>query len=391
MKKRHNVALLIETSNGYARGLLEGVVRYARELHPPWSMHLVEHGRGDPPPPWLARWQGDGLIARIETPAIARAVEASGLPAVDVSAARPLPGLPWVETDDAAIARLAAEHLLERGFHRFAFLGEPSFNWSRWRRDAFVAYLAQSGLGCDVRESPSRGRGGMASDREQRSLAEWVRGLPKPVGIFACYDIKAQRLLDACRLAGVAVPDEAAVIGVDDDALLCDLCVPPLSSVIPDSRRAGYEAARLLDGMMARGDREPRAIRVPPLGVAIRQSTDVLAIDDPDLAAAVRFIREHACDGITVRDLLRRVPLTRRVLEKRFLGRLGRTPHAEILRQKVARAERLLADTDLGLAVIAQRTGFRHAEYLSVAFKRAVGVTPGTFRRRARPDLGSGG
>jgi LacI family transcriptional regulator len=373
MKKRPAVALLIETSNAYARGLLAGIVRYARERHPPWSIRLVEQGRGDPPPAWLRGWKGDGIVARIETPEIARAVKATKLPVVDVSAARHVPGVPWVETDDAAIARLAASHLLERGFRHFGFCGEPGFNWSNWRQAAFVAELKPAGFACEVfAAKPGR--------RSHESLTAWVARLPKPVGVMACYDIKAQQLLDACRDADVAVPDEVAVIGVDNDELLCELSMPPLSSVIPDSRRAGYEAACLLDAQIAGKLVPAEPVLVPPLGVATRQSTDVLAIDDRDLAQALRFIREHACDGIAVADVLRVVPLSRRAFEKRFCDRLGRTPHQEILRWKIARAEQLLTETDLSLAAVAERTGFRHAEYLSVAFKRAIGQTPGRYR-----------
>jgi LacI family transcriptional regulator len=380
MKKRPAVALLIETSNAYARGLLAGIVRYARELHPAWSIRLVEQGRGDPPPAWLRTWRGDGIVARIETPRIAEAVTETGLPVVDVSAARHVPGVPWVETDDSAIANLAATHLLERGFRHFAFCGEPGFNWSKWREVAFVRLLAEQGHDCAVFIPGTNRR----QTTEREALAAWIAGLPKPVGVMACYDIKAQQLLDACRDAGAAVPDEVAVIGVDNDELLCELSFPPLSSVIPDSRRAGYEAARLLDRLMA-GSRVPaEPVLVPPLGVATRQSTDVLAIEDRDIAQAVRFIREHACDGISVGDVLRVVPLSRRAFEKRFLDRLGRTPHQEILRLKIVRAEQLLAETDLNLASIAERTGFRHAEYLSVAFKRATGRTPGRHRAAHR-------
>lgn len=383
MKKRPAVLLLIETSNAYARGLLAGIVRYARELHPPWSIRLVEQGRGDPPPAWLRTWRGDGIVARIETPLIAEAVTATGLPVVDVSAARHVPGVPWVETDDAAITRLAAEHLLERGFRQFAYCGEPGFNWSRWREASFVRHLAERRFNCSVFQ-PHTGR---RRSSEREALAAWIAALPKPVGVMACYDIKAQQLLDACRDADVAVPDEVAVIGVDNDELLCELSFPPLSSVIPDSNRAGYEAARLLDRLMA-GERVPaEPVLVPPLGVATRQSTDVLAIEDRDIARAVRFIREHACDGINVDDVLRHVPLSRRAFEKRFLDRLGRTPHQEILRLKIFRAERLLAETDLTLAAIAERAGFRHAEYLSVAFKRVTGRTPGAYRSDHHPTV----
>jgi LacI family transcriptional regulator len=378
--RRRQVALLIETSNAYARGLLQGVVHYIRE-HEPWSFHLMEQGRGDDPPAWLENWKGDGIIARIETPRIARAVVRAALPTVDVSAARLVPELPWVETDDGQIARLAAAHLLERGFKHFAFCGDARFNWSLWREEHFRRAIADAGhtVHCFHAEPAGVAPGAQAVD-----IRRWVQALPKPVGIMACYDIRGQQLLDACRSTGLAVPGDVAVIGVDNDELLCDLASPPLSSVVPNAHRTGYEAAAVLNRLMA-GKREPaRAHLIAPLGVAARQSTDVLAVDDRDIARAVQFIREHACAGINVGDILRHVPLSRRVLEQRFQRLLGRTPREEILNVRLARVKQLLGETDLPLYLVAERTGFEHVEYLSVVFKRETGETPSGFRQAAR-------
>ncbi|MEI6467322.1 MAG: DNA-binding transcriptional regulator [Verrucomicrobiota bacterium] len=378
--RQRQVAILIETSNAYARGLLQGVVHYIRE-HRPWSFHLMEQGRGDDPPPWLAGWDGDGIIARIETPRIARAVVRTGLPAVDLSAARLVPALPWVETNDEEIARLAADHLLERGFTRFAFCGDARFNWSVWRETQFVARLRAAGHDC-VCYRPTALAGDVAA--EAGNLARWLRELPKPVGLMACYDIRGQQVLDACRSAGLAVPDEVAVIGVDNDTLLCELASPPLSSVIPNAHGAGYAAAALLDRLMAGKRVAATAHLIAPLGLAERQSTDVLAVDDREVARAVRFIREHACEGINVGDVLRTVPLSRRVLEQRFQRLLGHTPREEILHVRLNRVKQLLAETDLPLYLVAERTGFEHVEYLSVLFKRETGKTPSAFRAGAR-------
>lgn len=379
MRRRRAVALLVETSNAYARGVLGGIVAYVRG-HKPWSLYLPELGRGDTPPAWLARWRGDGIIARIETPEIARAVARTGLPVVDVSAGRHLPSVPWVETDDREIARLAVEHLLERGFRTLGYCGDPRFNWSRWREEHFARLASEAGV--QVRVYRSRGA---APDRERHELAEWARRLPKPAGVLACYDIMAQRLLDACRDARIAVPDEVAVLGVDDDPLLCDLASPPLSSVIPNTRRTGYEAAAILSRLMDGERVPPKAVLIPPLGIHTRQSTDVLALEDRDIAAAVRFVREHACDGATVADLLKAVPLSRRVLESRYRKATGRTPHQDFLRIRIERVKQLLAETDHSLERIADLAGFNHPEYMSVAFKRETGMTPGQYRRRARP------
>lgn len=386
MHRPPKVTLLVETSNAYARELLHGVRAWLRE-HGPWSIWLAEAGRGATPPAWLRDWKGDGIIARIETPAIARAVAATRLPAVDVSAARLLTDVPWLETDDRAIARTAADHLRERGFQSFGYCGDDRFNWSRWRGEAFAAQVREFGLNCSAFvERPLR-RSGEVPDGEGElvALAKWIRSLPKPAGIFACYDIRGVQVLEACRRLGVAVPDEVAVVGVDNDELLCDLADPPLSSVIPDVRRTGYEAAALLARLM-RGDKLRGEGRLfAPLGVMTRQSTDVVAVDDKHISTAVRYIREHACDGISVADVLKIAPLSRRVLETRFQKLLGRSPHAQILGVKLDRVKRLLTETDLPLAAIAERTGFAHVEYLSVAFKRNTGVTASEYRSGKRP------
>lgn len=372
--------MLIETSNAYARGLLQGVVHYIRE-HQPWSFHVMEQGRGDDPPPWLAGWKGDGIIARIETPRIARAIVRAGLPTVDLSAARLVPSAPWVETDDDKIAAFAAEHLLERGFKHFAFCGDARFNWSRWRQERFAAHVERVGHRCHVYR-PLPVSADLAA--QVASIGRWLRDLPKPIGIMACYDIRGQQVLDACRNEHLAVPSDVAVVGVDNDELLCELASPPLSSVIPNTHRTGYEAAALLDRMMRGKKVAPTAHLIAPLGLAPRQSTDVLAIDDRQIARAVQFIREHACTAINVGDVLRAVPLSRRVLEQRFQRLLGRTPREEILHVRLNRVKELLTETKLSLDEIAERVGFEHVEYLSVVFKRETGLTPSKYRADAR-------
>jgi LacI family transcriptional regulator len=380
---RKTVALLVETSNDYARGLLHGVVTYVRE-HRPWSTYLAEHGRGDAPPTWLSTWRGDGIIARIENPRIAKAVRAAALPTVDLSAANLIPSIPFVETDDAAIARTAFEHLVERGFKHFAYCGDDKYNWSKWRQNAFVQCAQQSGRECRVLSSAVGHRASDGWGDQMERLAGWLRELPKPVGIMACFDIVGRQVLEACRLIDVAVPDEAAVVGVDDDELLCELADPPLSSVSPDTQRTGYVAAELLDKLMSGKKVPPRGHLIEPLGVIVRESSDVLAIEDADVSQAVRFIRAHACEGINVQDVLgggsAQVALSRRVLESRFKKLIGRTPHEEIDRVRLNRVKELLRETDLPLAEIARRAGYEHVEYLSVVFKKKVGVPPSEYR-----------
>ncbi len=384
MKQPPNVALAIETSNRYARGLLHGICTYIRKFGP-WTIHYAEHSRGESPPEWLARWRGDGIIARIENPSIAEPVAALGLPTVDVSAARLLPDVPCVETDDEAIARVAVEHFRERGFKHLAFCNVYGFNWSKYRCDHFMRFVAAANLTCHVYRPPSVVGLPNAWQQDMADLSRWVKSLPRPVGILAGWDGCGLRLLDACRGLGIAVPDEVAVLGVDDDELLCDLAEPRLSSIITDPYRIGYEAAAQLDRLMA--GESPSALMTvfPPLGIATRQSTDGLAVEDAEIAQAVHYIRRNACQGINVSDVVEAVALSRRGLEERFKKVVGRTPHEEIVRVQLQRVKELLTETDLSVAAIAGRTGFRHVEYLSAVFKKKVGVPPSEFRVKARP------
>jgi LacI family transcriptional regulator len=387
--RRPRVALLIESSRAYGRGLLLGVAKYVRE-HGPWSVFLQERGLGDFSPDWLETWEGDGVIARVENRPMADAIEQLGVPAVDLRHLLPNLKMPSVHTDDAVVARMASEHLMERGFRHFAFCGFDGADYSDVRRDVFANRTAQAGYRCHIFEDPQRPRKASTLEYEEHGLkyedlvGEWIKSLPKPVGLMACNDIRGQQVLNACRAIGVAVPDEVAVIGVDNDEVLCDLADPPLTSVMPNTERIGYEAAALLDAMMS-GKKPPKEpVFIEPSGIVTRRSTEVLAIDDRHIATAVRYIREHACEGIDVSDLLRAVPLSRSTLERRFDKALGRSPKEEILRVRLNRAKQLLVETDFSLALVAEKVGFEHAEYLSVIFKKKTGVTPGQFRTEAR-------
>ncbi len=377
MRSVPSVALLIETSSAYSRGLLHGIASYLRD-HWPWSIHLTECDRGKPAPSWFRRWKGDGVIARIENASIAKLVQELNRPTVDMSAAQLIPSLPWVETDDAAVARLSAEHLLGRGFRHFAFFGDDRYNWSRWREENFTRLIRERGFDCSVCNTPDvRNQDSKAVLKKVRA---WIGRLPRPLAVMASHDFHGLLILDVCRRIGISVPDEVAVIGVDNDEVLCELSSPPMSSVIPNTYRTGYLAAALLDRMMAGERLQYESHRIEPLGVAARQSTDVLAIDDENIVKVVRFIREHACEGINMKDVLKVVPESRRMLESRFRKLVGRTPHEEIVRVQLDRVKTLLAESELSLERIAVQAGFRHTEYLSVVFREKMGMPPSRFR-----------
>lgn len=377
------VALIIETSNAYARGLLRGVHSWVRE-NKPWSIYLAEQGRGEEPPAWLKTWQGDGIIARIENPAIANVISSLGIPTVDMSAARLLRQLSCFEIDEAGIGLMAAEHLAERGFKHFAYCGDARFVWSKLRGDAYAKAL--TAMGHKVHEYEAPPGNSQAGDDEMLSIRDWLLSLPRPVAVFCCYDIRGRLVLDTCRSFSIPVPDRVAVLGVDNDELLCALAFPPLSSVIPNAQRTGYEAAALLARMMSGEKTDAEHHLIAPIGVVTRQSTDVLAVDDAHVAQAVQFIREYACQGICVDDVAKDSGISRRALEAKFKKLLSRSPHEEIMRVQIIRVKELLADTDLPLLEVARRAGFRYVEYLSAVFKQKAGIPPGKYRLAHQPN-----
>lgn len=379
-----HVALIVETSTHYGRELLAGITTYLRE-HRRWSVFLEQLELDSPPPAWLKTWDGDGAIVRTTHPTLVEHLAARGVPAVDLSDRGPPVGLPRVNSDDWLIGRMAADHLLERGYRQFAFCGFAGELWSDRRREGFAARLRSAGLGHEVHATLWRGR---AWEAEQDRTAEWLATLPGPLGVLAANDLRGQQVLDACRRAGLAVPEQVGVVGCDDDHLLCGLCDPPLSSVRPDTVRVGYLAAERVAALMAGGDPSPTVLYVPPLDVAARPSTDALVVDDQDTSAAARYIREHACDGLTVSDIVRLTGLSRSELERRFRRHLGRTPHEEINRVRLARICQLLTETNLKVGQIAERTGFVHPEYLCVFFKRITGKTPESYRIEAGTGRG---
>ena len=386
MIKRPHIALIVETSIHYGRQILRGVTRYVNS-HQPWSVFLEQRELWTSPPAWLKQWHGNGIICRKTTPGLAKMLARAGIPLVDLNDIIPPMGAPRIMTDDVAVGALAADHLLDRGFTHFAFCGFNDQYWSLSRRKGFVARLAERGHPCNLFESAWTGPQARSWEREQAQIGQWLKSLRLPVGLMACNDMRGQHVLDACQRLDMAVPEEAAVIGVDDDAVLCNLCHPPLSSVVPNAERVGYDAAALLDQLMSGGAAPAETLLIEPVGVRTRQSTDVLAIDDPLVASALRFIRERAFHGCSMKDVLRHAAMSRSVLERKFRRYLGHSPQAEIRSVQLKRVKQLLSESDLPLDQIAELAGYSHPEYMSVVFKRDTGQTPGQFRASANPKF----
>jgi LacI family transcriptional regulator len=381
---RH-VAVLIESSLGYGRGLLEGIARYSREQGN-WVLYFELRGL-EPFPLWMRDWKGDGILVSFPSWQVTPALLAKRVPVVDLNGSLTPYGLPQVDTDNTAVARLALEHFWERGIRHFGFCGLPRGDWPLMdqRGEAFAGQVKAAGCSCSLFAWPARHQAGTDWKQEVEEIAAWLTELPKPVGVLAYFDDRGYQVLNACRRAGLTVPEEVAVLGVSNDVLLCGMCLPPLSSIDLNAEQIGYVAAAYLDRRMRGGAplRSPQII--PPRGVVPRRSTDVLATDDADLAAALRFIRDHACDGIRVDDVLREVAISQRALERKCRAFLGRTPKAELLRVQMTRASELLTDSDLPIKEVAQRCGFHNKEiYFSNAFYRQYGVWPTAYRRRSR-------
>jgi LacI family transcriptional regulator len=386
-----HVALLVESSRTYGRGILRGIARYAH-VHGPWSFFTMERDLHGGVPPILTTWKGDGIIARIENRGMAAKLSRLGCPVIDVLGQAALPGVPSFDTDADAVAQMAVDFFLKAGFQHFAYVGYPGIPFSDKRRVAVARFLQEHGHSLQV--LPDAAKGGepkhiQAVEREGISaegmIARWLQQQARPLALLACNDVRAQQVLNACREFRIRVPEDVAVIGVDNDDVLCNLCDPPLSSIEPDTERMGYEAAAVLDRMMSRQNRGPAFTSIPPLRFVERTSTDVIAIDDPVMVQAVRFIRNEVGKGIAVKDLLAHVDRSRTDMERRFRRWLGESIHAEIQRRRLDRVRSLLRETDMNLAQVAASAGFATSAHLCRIFKQVFHQTPTEYRARSNP------
>jgi len=386
------VALLLETSAEYGRGLLRGILRYAR-LHGPWSLHVAP-GHLDQVLPKAKSWGGTGIIARVRSPEMERVIRATRLPFVASSLSesqQPVAGRKFgeIRTDAQAIARMGATHLLEAGSRRLAFCGFAKCRWSSLREEAFLQLAREGGYPCSThRIAPANWMqqpGWIKSwQRERPILVKWLQSLTKPVGLMACNDACGREVLQACATAGLRVPDEVAVIGVDNDEMMCELSTPPLSSVALDVETAGYNAAHLLDELMSGRPAGGQIVWVLPTHVAIRRSSEVIAQKDSVVAKALRFIRDHSRRNLSVENVTEEMGVPRRTLERRFYRATKRTVLAEIKRCHLERAKQLLLETDLPSHRVAAESGFGSLKTFNRTFRRMEGATPLNFRRGSR-------
>jgi LacI family transcriptional regulator len=384
MGQAPRVALLIETARAFGRELLCGIAGYARQ-HGPWSFHITP-GDFEQVLPKMKQWGGTGIIARIPNQRVANAIIKANLPTVAVGltdeqkhSGNPLARFPELSSDADEVARFAAEHLIERHFRHFAYVGLDERGWSHRREIAFQARIREAGFEVHVYPQPKRPRE-RAWENEREHLAAWLRTLPTPAGLFACNDDRGRQVLEACRFSDLGVPGDIAVLGVDNDEVFCDLADPPLSSVALNAEKGGYRAAELLDKMMKGGSRIQRHVIVEALGVVARRSTDIIAVEDEDVATALQFIRRTQGCGISVDGVADEVAVSRRSLERRFRETIGRTILDEIQFARLERGKRLLLETKYPISKVAQLSGFGSTGYFVQFFHSRVGKTPRKFR-----------
>ncbi len=377
-----SVLLFVETSREFGRGLLYGIARYSK-LHGPWQVYRWPGALDSLLPEWKYL-KIDGAIVR-DVKAVEGLVH-SGIPVIyaqhNKESYAPFPA---IITESESIGCMAAEHFLDRGFQSFAYFGLDDYTWSQWRARYFQQRLEQAGFEANIFLQPLS-KTKRAFKNEQNVIASWLKSLPKPVAVMCCNDDRALQLIEVCKLADLYVPDQVAVLGVDNDELVCDLADPPISSIALNTEAAGHEAAVLLDSLMKGGTMSGQVIPVRPTHIVTRMSTDILAITDPDVATALQYIRRNPNRLIRVSDVVEATNVSRRVLEMRFKAVLRRSVQQEIRRVRVNHIVEFLLSTDRSITDIALQCGFGGVEHIARYFRKETGMSLLEYRKRYKPQ-----
>lgn len=377
----------MENSRAYGRGLLRGIARYAR-INGAWTVTHEERSLDEGIPSWFYASKFDGVILRSDSADALQRVIETGIPVVDLRAAFDSAAY-VVETDDRIVTRMAVDHLRERGHRRFAYCGfaDPLAVFSKRRLQFMKDCLGDAREDLAVFEVAEITRSDSTSMIEsvghspEPDLVAWLKSLAKPVAILACNDVRGSQVLRSCLENDISVPDEVAVIGVDNDETICELAQPAMSSVANNTQLIGYRAAETLHQLMKSIEGISKIQLIEPNGVVARLSTDATIVADPSVAEALRFIRDHACEGIQVSDVVKCMTVSRATAERRFRKSTERSIGDEIRRVRLDKVRQLLTATDMKLASIATMAGFGHAEYMTTTFKAEFGVTPSQYRR----------
>ncbi|HUB23978.1 MAG TPA: substrate-binding domain-containing protein [Tepidisphaeraceae bacterium] len=367
---------MVDAVRSYGRGVITGIVAYTR-ANPHWTI-AAEPVWSFGSAPDISQMNVDGVIVQIFSQALADKVMARNIPTVNVSSILPTPPpLPTVLPDHAAIAKMAADYLLSLGLRELAYCWPGEIGFGAVRMDAFLQRVVEKRANF------------YECNTSQLDLGKWLAQVPKPVGVFGCTDDLGRLAINAALSHGLKVPDQVAVLGVDDDVFFNNLLTPPLSSVAFPAEEVGYRAAALLDRLLDGKPPPAKPILIRPSRIIVRGSSDIVWIGDEDVGMAMRFIRENAGRPLQVNDILERVLLSRRSLTRRFQQKVGRSVSQEIRRAHIELAKHLLITTDMAMEQVAKASGCASASRLAVLFRRETGETATEFRRRSR--LGSRG
>lgn len=383
MAATRRIALLLDRSLSFVRNVLRGIRAYAAS-RPHW---IIRDG-----PPRVSvvnrveEWEPHGIIAGLVLPQVAHRLIQLDKPLVDTAFALPKLSVPTVDVDHAAIGRMAADYYLGRKFVHFGFFGSESVRYARIQEEAFRRRLAEYGhvVSSSYSDFLPDAKASARWKKSTQRMVRWLRQLPKPVAVFASEDTPARYLADLCRQLGLAIPDDVAILGVGNDELECRLSTPLLSSIAVPSQHIGYEAAALLEGLMAGKPAPDKPILLAPLRVVTRHSTDIMAIEDEVVQAALQYIRRRVSEPMGVGDVAHALAIGRRDLERRFRRILDHSVLEEIHKARIEEAARLLADTHLPISSVARRCGLSSARQLDRLFARHKGTAPTVFRRQAQ-------
>lgn len=380
---RHSISLLFNANKVYDRQVIEGIGHYLQSSRVDWDIYLEED--------FLCRmdhfndWGGDGVIADFDDPAIQDSLKNCPVPVVGVGGSyvneADYPDVPYVATDNLEVVKAAYEHLKQKGIERFAFYGFPAdegHRWARERESAILALCKEDGYECAIyRGHPTRPE---TWQYTMNRLTDWIAGLPNPIGIISVTDARARHLLQACDHIDKLVPDQISIVGIDDDDIARNLSRISLSSVTQGCFEMGYQAAKLLHRRLENPNLKNKRVLVPPAGVAQRQSTDFKALNDPYVIQAMHYIRQHACRGVKVDQVLDYVGISRSNLEHRFKAERGHSIHTELHNEKLERACELLLQSDASTSEIAQQSGYPSLQYMYAVFRKHYNQTPKEYR-----------
>ena len=375
------IILLLETSRAFGRQLIIGIARYSR-LNGPWSFYKEPIDLKSSVP-HLTTWKPDGIIMRDSL--ITKELLKLRIPTILAIHNSSYPkNLPVIKTDSSSIAKLASEHLIEKGLKNFAFCGFNNYDWSKERRFYFNRFISEAGYKTHNYILPKRIKKN-DWENEQQHVSNWIKTLPKPVGIFACNDDRGQHILEVCKLIDLKVPEDVAVVGVDNDPMICEIGDPPLTSIALNVESAGYEAAKLLDGLIEKKKISKRQILVSPSHIVQRQSSNILAVDNAEVALAIRYIRNNAKNKILVKDVVKTTGISRRALERRFRKTIHRSIYDEIKLVRIEWISKLLIESDLSISKITSLFNFTDVEHISRYFKKEKGIGLREFRKLHQP------